>query len=49
MKLQLYYEAGDFDYLRNEITENRYIIVDKNGMDLYGEHFDLKTAKELIK
>lgn len=48
MKPQLYLYEGSADYDGTEITEDRYIIVDENGIDLYGEHFSLQTANELL-
>lgn len=48
MKKELYLYEGSTDYLGVEITEDRYIIVDDEGMDLYGEHFSLEEVNELI-
>lgn len=47
MEIEIKYYKGDVDCFGNHITEDRYIIVDSNNIDIYGEHFDLKTAKEL--
>jgi len=48
MRLQIFYYAGEFDFLGNEITEDRYIITDENGFDVYGDHFSLSEASNLL-
>lgn len=44
----LFYSENDIDFLGNVITKDRYIILDKSGFDIYGEHFSLEDAKKLI-
>jgi len=48
LKIELYLYQGSLDWDNSLVQEDRYIIVD-NGIDLYGEHFSLTEAQELIK
>jgi len=48
MTSQLIYTQGETDSFNNPITEDRYIILDENGFDVYGEHFDLNTTNDLL-
>lgn len=49
MTTQLFLSKGECDYLGNIATEDRYIVIDENGNDAFGEHFPLDTVNELIK
>lgn len=48
MTKQLYLYEGSLDWDNSLITEDRYIIVDTEGMDLYGQHFTEEEANEII-
>ena len=48
MTTQLFLSKGECDYLGNIAIEDRYIVIDENDIDAFGEHFSLKTANELI-
>ena len=49
MTTQLFLSKGECDYLGNIAIEDRYIVIDENDNDAFGEHFTLDTANELIK
>lgn len=46
--VQLHLRAGDVDYLGNLWTEDRFIVVDQEGFDLYGEHLPLEDVEDII-
>ena len=39
---------GDNDFNGNIITEDRFIILDSEGFDLYGEHFSKSETINLL-
>lgn len=48
MKKELYLYEGQLDWDDSLTTEDRYIIVDNEGLDLYGQHFSSEEVNELI-
>jgi len=49
LKIELYLYEGSLDWDNSLVREDRYIIVGSEGLDLYGQHFCLAEAQELIK
>lgn len=48
MTIKLFIEAGEMDFLGNVQIEDRYIILDEEGFDVYGEHFSLSEAEREV-
>jgi len=49
MTKELYLYEGSLEYDNSLITVDRYIIIDSEGMDLYGQHFTEEEANEILK
>lgn len=47
-RIELYLEKGECDYDGTIQTEDRYIVVDSEGMDCVGEHMTKEEAIEFI-
>jgi len=47
--IQLYDYKGCIDCFGHKNTEDRYIVLDPDGMDEFGSNFTKKEAKQLCK
>jgi hypothetical protein len=47
--IKLFLSKGNLDWNKIIYSEDRYIIIDANGFDVCGEHYEINEAKEVIK
>lgn len=43
------YTIEEYNDFYNEFEETRYIIVDRDGYDFFGEHYDIEEALAICK